>query len=250
MYVDESGDYGTLSPYLVLTGLVVHELRWQTYFDQLRDFRRRMNAQYAFPVREEIHSARMITKPGELSRIPKHERLAIIREYADELASMSDLNVINIVIDKQKPRAANYDVFAMAWRILIQRFENTMSYRNFRGPQNADERGMLLPDHTDDKKLTQLLRKMRVYNPIPNQAQYGIGYKNLALKSMVEDPSFRDSSHSLYVQSADLCAFLLYQHLLPNSYMRQKSGQNYFNRLDPILCKKASTSDPRGIVFL
>ncbi|MGH2600854.1 MAG: DUF3800 domain-containing protein, partial [Dehalococcoidia bacterium] len=38
MYVDESGDSGlTNSPtrYFVLTGLVVHELRWQAYVEQI-----------------------------------------------------------------------------------------------------------------------------------------------------------------------------------------------------------------------
>ncbi len=253
MYVDESGDAGlTGSPsrYFVLTGLVVHELRWQTYLDQLQNFRRRMKTQYGLLIREEIHSAKMITKPGDLARIPKHHRLSIIREYADELANMSDLNIINIVVDKQRPRQAGYDVFGMAWKTLIQRFENTISRRNFPGPQNADERGMLFPDHTDDKKLTQLLRSMRVYNPISHQQQFGQGYRNIKLQSIVEDPNFRDSAHSLYIQSADLAAFLLYQHLAPNSYMRQKSGQNYFERLQPILCTKASSSNPRGIVHL
>jgi hypothetical protein len=168
---------------------------------------------------------------------------------ADELASMTDLNIVNVLVDKQgKP--ADYDVFENAWKALIQRFENTMSGHNFSGPANPDERGMLFPDHTDDKKLTQLLRQMRRYNPIPNQQSYGSGYRNLALTSLVEDPGFRDSEFSYYIQAADVAAYLLYQHVAPNSYMRRKSGQNYFKRLDPILCKVASSRDPDGIVRL
>ncbi len=45
MYVDESGDPGTVnSPtrYFVLSGLVVHELSWLATLDSLIDFRRRM----------------------------------------------------------------------------------------------------------------------------------------------------------------------------------------------------------------
>ncbi len=254
MYVDESGDVGiNKSPtrYFVLTGIVVHELRWQTYFDQIIAFRRRMKQQFGLLLREEIHAAALINRPGELSRIPRHDRLTILREFADELASMDDLNVINILIDKQKPnRPTDYDVFGMAWKPLIQRFTNTLSYRNFKGPQNPDERGMLFPDHTDDKKLTQLLRQMRRYNPIPNQTQFGTGYRNLLVNNMVEDPNFRDSAHSQFIQAADLVAFLLYQQIAPNGYMKKKSGYNYFKRLDGILCKVASSSDPQGIVKL
>ena len=59
--------------------------------------------------------------------------------------------IINIVVDKQgKP--LDYDAFSMAWKVLTQRFENTLSNRNFRGPVNQDERGMVIPDRTDDKK--------------------------------------------------------------------------------------------------
>ena len=252
MYVDESGDSGMVnSPtrYFVLTGLVVHELRWKTYLDQLIDFRQRMSQHFGFRVREELHAAAMLAKPGSLVRMRRNDRLTIIRSFANELAKMNDLNIINVVVDKQgKP--ADYDVFAMAWKVLTQRFENTLSHRNFPGPVNQDERGMIFADHTDDKKLTQLLRQMRRYNPVPNQPTFGLGYRNLILATIIEDPVFRDSDHSYFVQAADLAAFLLYQRLAPSIYVRRKGGRTYFNRLDPVLCKEASSTDPEGIVYL
>lgn len=252
MYVDESGDGGLRnSPtrYFVLTGLILHELRWRQYLDQLIDFRRRMRQQYGLRLREELHASAMINRPGSLVRIKRYDRLAIIRAFADELASMSDLNIINVVVDKQG-KAANYDAFGSAWKALIQRFENTISSRNFTGPANSDDCGMLFPDNTDNKKLTGLLRQMRRYNPVPNQPAYGPGYRNLTIGKLIEDPSFRDSGHSYFIQAADLAAFLLYQHMDPNAYMRSKGGQNYFYRLEPILCKVASARDPYGIVRL
>ena len=252
MYVDESGDSGMVnSPtrYFVLTGLVIHELRWQTNLEQISSFRTRMRDEFGLRLREEIHAAAMINKPGGLGRIKRNDRLTIIRGFANELAKLKDLSVINVVVDKQgKP--ADYDAFAMAWKVLTQRFENTLSHRNFPGPVNPDDRGMVFADHTDDKKLTQLLRQMRRYNPVSNQPSFGLGYRNLVLTNIIEDPNFRDSEHSFFVQAADVAAFLLYQRLAPNSYIRKKSGQNYFKRLDPVLCKVASSSDPDGIVFL
>jgi len=252
IYVDESGDSGLInspSRYFVLTGLVIHELRWQNYLEQLIDFRRRIKSRYGLHLQQEIHAAHFITRPGALITIKRHDRLAILREFADELATMKDINIINIVIDKQG-KAPGYDVFEMAWKVLIQRFENTMSRRNFSGPANPDERGMLFPDRTDDKKLQQLLRRMRRFNPIPNQSSYGSGYRNLLLNNIIEDPNFRESHHSYFVQAADLAAYLLYQSIAPNSYMRKKSGHNYFRRLDSILCKVASRTDPDGVVQL
>lgn len=252
MYVDESGDIGmTNSPtrYFVLSGVVLHELRWRDYLDQLVIFRKRMLKKFGLYLREEIHASRFITHPGAVSRINKNDRLTIIRNFADELATMSDLNIINVVVDKQG-KGADYDVFEMAWKVLIQRFENTLSHNNFQGPRNAEDRELLISDDTDAKKLIRLVRQMRRYNPIPNNSLYGIGYRDLRCRYMIEDPNFRNSKDSFFVQSADLAAFLLYQHISPGSYMKKKSGHNYFLRLDPILCKVASAANPQGIVWL
>jgi len=208
-----------------------------------------MKQRFGLRLREEIHAGHMITKPGDLARIPKHQRLEILRCFADQLAGMSDFSVINVVVDKQG-KASNFDVFVRAWQALIQRFENTLSHHNFPGPRQNDERGMLFPDRTDEKKLRQLMRRMRTYNPVSNQAEFGQGYRNLQLRYVIEDANHRDSDTSYLIQSADLCAYLLYQHLAPSAYMRKKSGQNYFERLNPILCRQASSKDPAGIVRL
>jgi hypothetical protein len=252
MYVDETGDCGIAkSPgrYFVLTGVVIHELRWETYLTQIVGFRRRMREQFGLHLREEIHAGHMLSSPGPLARIPKHDRLTIIRLFADELATMSDMNLINVVVDKLGKRP-DYDVFAVAWQALIQRFENTISRRNFPGPRNQDDRGMIFPDQTDTKKLMQLLRRMRRYNPVPNQSYFGSGYRNLTLNSVMEDPNFRQSDHSYFVQAADTASFLLYQAHSPNAYMKKRAGHGYFHRLDPILCTVAATYDPQGIVRL
>jgi hypothetical protein len=252
MYVDESGDCGLVkSPtrYFILTGIVLHELRWHEYKDRLVDYRRRMRTAFGLKLREEIHASHMINKSGSLLRIRRNDRLMILLSLINELAAMRDLTVINVVVDKTSKQAA-YDVFGMAWKALIQRFENTMSHRNFNGPTNADERGTLFPDHTDDKKLTRLLRQLRVFNPIPNQRNFGAGFRNLGLTRVVEDPNYRDSEHSYFIQACDVVAFMLHQQLAPNSYMRTKNGDHIFRRLDPVLAKVCAPADPQGIVRL
>ena len=252
MYVDESGDVGLdRSPtrYFILTGVVVHESRWRAYLERLIDFRKHLRDTYGLRMREEFHAAHMLRNPGDLMRIPRHDRLAMMREFADQMAAMSDLNLVNIVVDKQL-KLAGYDVFEKAWQALIQRFENTLVSGNFRGSQSSDEQGMIIADHTDQKKLQTLTRRMRRHNPVPYQQAYGTGYRNLRLTRMIEDPVFRDSADSYFIQMADLAAYLLYQREEPNSYMRKKGGKNYFDRLKPILCTVASARDPDGIVRL
>lgn len=249
MYVDESGDCGLVnSPtrYFILTGIVLHETDWNTCFEQILEFRRSIRDRYGLKLREEFHAHAFVKRPGDLRRIPLNSRMMIMRSYADRLASLSEISIINIVVDKQG-KSPSFSVFESSWKYLIQRFHNTIIYGNFPNSAHDNEHGLIFPDRTDDKKLTGLLRKMGRYNPVPSMQGFG-DYRNLKIERIAEDPNFRDSAHSLFIQSADLSAYLLQQHLNPCKTMKRKSGQNYFLRLQPVLCKVASKTDPFGIV--
>lgn len=249
LYVDESGDIGlTGSPtrYFALSGFVVHELKWNEILESIIQFRKHIRVRYGLKLREEIHAAACIHKPGEVKRIAKSLRLRILRETIDFQATLTDVNIINVVVDKSgKP--LDFDVFDTAWSTLIQRFHNTISHRNFPGPQNPQDYGLLVVDQTDEKKLRNLIRKMRRYNPVPHIG--GVGFRSMPITTLVEDVVHRNSLHSYFVQLSDVNAFFLLQKYISCKFVRKKGAQNYFNRLDPVLCKVASTSDSLGIVF-
>ena len=85
LYVDESGDTGLVnSPteYFILSGLVIHETRWDSVLSNIVDFRRQMRESYGLKLREEIHAAHLLQRPGELARIPKSLRLRLLRDVA------------------------------------------------------------------------------------------------------------------------------------------------------------------------
>lgn len=247
MYVDESGDTGLLnSPtdYFVLSALVVHELQWKTLVDTLVNFRKTLKAAYGFPVRAELHASELIKSP--IAGLPRHIRLAILRNTLDELAKFVDVSVTNIIVDKRN-KPAGYDVFNAAWKTLFQRFENTLNYGNFPGAHQRDM-GIIFTDATAGKKLTQMVRKMMVYNPVPNTG--GRDFRHLPLAKIVEDPTERDSANSLLIQMADVCAYFLMQRYKPNGYIKKQGARYYFDRLQAVLNVHASRSSPLGIVEL
>ena len=184
MYVDESGDTGlNQSPtsHFALVGIVVHESEWRSFLDTMVQFRRVMRTAHKLPIRTEIHSAEYIRRPP-VPGISKHERLAILRNLLDELAKLSTISITGVVVNKTT-KQVGYDVFENAWRALFQRFENTLKYGNFPGKHRNDY-GLVLTDATDGQKLQNLVRRMAVYNPVPNtQAVFGTGYRNLPLLS-------------------------------------------------------------------
>ncbi len=246
IYVDESGDVGMVrSPtqYFVLSGLVIHEMKWNTLLESIISFRKYLRVRYGLKLREEIHAADFIRNPSDLKRIGKSIRLRILRDVIDFEASLPDVNIINIVVDKLgKPDT--FDVFETAWQTLIQEFHNTLIYKNFSGNKNTDY-GMLFVDQTDEKRLRDLSRRMIRYNPV----SIGSGYGQLAITTLIEDAVHRNSLHSYFIQLSDVNAYFLSQKLSPCGYVKKKGGNNYFNRLAPILCKFLNSNDPQGIIW-
>ena len=251
LYVDESGDTGaappSLSRYFALSGFVVHELRWHQTLDSIIDFRRDLRARYGLKLRDEIHAQHFIRAPGSAVYVAKSLRLRILREVLEFQARLPDISIVNVLVDKVgKP--AGYDVFDHAWQALIQRFHNTLSHHNFPGPRNPDDRGFIITDRTDQKKLRSLTRRLRRYNPVPSQVN--AGYRQIPIDTLVEDPVHRDSLHSYFLQLSDVNAFFLVQREVPAGYVKKKGGRNYFDKLNPVLCTVASSTDPQGVVRL
>lgn len=250
MYVDESGDTGLVnSPgrYFMLSGLVVHELRWNDFLDSLINFRRHLRNSKNLKLREEIHASKFINKPKGLVRIKRNDRLDILKQCLTFCAGNNYCNNINIVVDKN---GKTTDIFDLAWTALIQRFENTLNNNNFPNPKNPDDKGIIVSDNTDGLKLRKLLRKMRRFNIIPNNRNIYLtgGTRNITINNVVEDPFFKDSSESLIHQMVDVNVYFLKQMYDTSTYIRKKGAKNYFHILDPILCKAATRANPHGIV--
>jgi hypothetical protein len=226
----------------------VHELRWHSTLDQIIQLRRDLRSRYGVKLREELHASDLIHHPGALARVPKSLRLRLLRDVLEFEATLPDVSLVNVVVNKAG-KTPPYDVFEHAWRALLQRIENTISYRNFPGPQNPQDNFVLVVDRTDEKKLRLLSRRLRKYNPIPSKFMGGATQFKPIL-ALVEDASHRDSAHSYFIQLCDINAYFTHQQHAPCKYVRRQGARHYFTRLKPILCLKASSTDPFGVVHL
>ncbi len=246
MYVDGNGDPGLIanspSRYFVLSGLVTHEAYWQEGFRRLVMFRRNLKQNYGLPLGEEIHAGESLRKPGLIKR---NEWIAIFRAFARELATMTELRIINVVVDKQG-KDASYMIFDKAWAALAQRFDQVIAVGGFPISSNGDK-GMIFSDETDWLRVTRLLRYARLHHVLAGPYHPNAVNQRGSLANLIEDPSFRDSVQSYYVQAADVASFLLYQRLVPNKHMRQKGRRYNFYELNPILCRVAAQDDADGI---
>lgn len=234
MYVDESGDPGTAgSPtkYFILSAVVIHEASWKNVLDDFLKLKRHFKERYGLMIKEEIHASEYLQKRVKFKNpISRNLRLDILKKCLDWMNSRNDISVFSVRIDK----AGKVNPFEYAWDILIQRFDNTLAYKNFPGG-TGDDKGMIICDNTDGDKLTTLLRKKRRYNPVWSRMDVDAGSRDIPLRAVIEDPVFRDSKHSFILQLVDVVAYFARQVYEPNKFVRQKGAKTFYGRLHNVI---------------
>lgn len=234
IYIDDSADEKSY----VFSALCVHDSNWKECFDKLRDLRRNFRARYGVLVRKEFHATDFVAGRGDLSttrKVTKFERATMFRENIQLIAELPNLKIINAC----GPKAQRLRLFER----MLNRINILL--------RKSEEKGLLIVDEGSESEYLRLARKMGVYNPIPSKYGKWIGdasrHSNLPINEIVEDPFFKDSRSSFFLQAADFVAFSLLrnENQLPS---RNKYGiQECFPLLEKVLVKEAYGADPRKL---
>jgi hypothetical protein len=236
IYIDDSGDETAA----VYSALCIRDTQWRECFRMLKSHRQDLRRRFGIYVRKELHATELVAGRGQLADrvVTKHQRSVVFQETIHLIANMPGIRILN-ACDGRKTKA-------LLFERLVNRINRTL--------QAWDERGILLVDEGSENEYTRLLRRMAVYNPIPSNqgvwTETGTPSKNIPVEWIVEDPVFKDSRSSFFLQCADMVAFSLLrnEHPLPS---RSKYGlDKCFDVLDSVLVKQAFAKDPRkkGIV--
>ena len=76
----------------------------------------------------------------------------------------------------------------------------------------------------------------------------GSVFKNIPNDRLIEDPIFKSSQQSCFLQSADFIAYaLLKSEVPPTPHIAQYRLNEVYEALEPICVKAASRKDPRGL---
>lgn len=248
VYVDESGDVGTVnspSQNFVLSGMVFHESNWLPFLNDIILFRKALKAKYGLKLKDEIHASEFINgRPVCRAYINRYDRLMILKECLDYLNSKNFISIVTLKYEKTQARV-NSDVFEEAWTWFIQRIENTVLYGNFPGSLKQDN-AILIPDNSDVAKLNGITRKMRRFNPVNNAVTYASGSRMMPLKTVIKDPIFRDSKNSYFHQLVDVVAYFARQNFECNNYIKNRGARRYYElRLTNITNPHISRKRPK-----
>jgi Protein of unknown function (DUF3800) len=229
-YIDDSGDEKTR----VFSVLSIPAQEWNKCFAMIQDFRRTVKEREGIYVKVEFHATEFGAGRGKISNeiIPKGARCRIFRETLDEITKLPGVRLFN--------GAAGRADEARLFERLLNRINRTLL--------EWDSQGLLVSD--EGKDFTDLVRRMRVYNPIPSmygQWREGGSTKNITLDHIVEDLFFRKSSRSYFIQLADFCADALLRSESPLATKNKYGLDKAFDIVGSLCVSECYKGDPRGL---
>lgn len=240
-YLDESGDTGLIgsgsptSAY-VLSALIVNDKDWLATLDQVVSFRRFLKQQFGLRLRDELKASFLIHGTGPFSalRTSERARMNIFRMALKLQAKLETITTWAIVINKKSYEAkfggVPQDIHEVSWRYMIQRIE--------RYTTTSKEPGIAFPDEGHNAAIRKIFRRMRRHSFV--QSHYGQGALSRPAAFLVEDPNFRTSATSYFIQLADLNAYAAYRHIYPEPYF----GKQYWELLGN--CRSKPVNSQRG----
>jgi len=241
-YVDESYD----AEVFVMSALTIPARSWRDSFTVVQDYRKHLKREYGVFTSKELHATTFLAGRGRVgSRIvPKGLRAHIFGEYLRMLTGLSDARIISGAWLRAGESLDR--IHAKAFSRIQERLET----RSRRGGWQT----ITIVDEGRAKELHRIARKSKVWNPVGSAYgawEGGSTYKNIPNEHLIEDPVFKRSDQSYFLQSADFIAYaLLKSEVAPTPRVERYGLDKAYELLEPILAIEASRPDPRrlGIV--
>lgn len=270
-YVDESYD----AQKFCLSAIMLRHDKWRDAFEMVKAHRAKLKQTDGIYVRKEIHAREFIKGRGHVAPdiVTKHRRSQIFQGWLQLAASLPSVAIFNCCLAS----AEHPDPQMVAWDRLVNRICRTMQTfeDDFSGTHlkvieentkcepdalaaigarlRPDCRAMIVADEGHENEITKAVRRMQVFNPIPSKfGSWGsAGYtKNIPAHRLLEDPVFKSSAQSYFLQLVDAVAFALLKREVAATPVVARYGYDkmFDQTIAPVCFRPASKGDPLGIV--
>jgi Protein of unknown function (DUF3800) len=230
-YFDESKEN---NKFFVYSALVVDSTKWNQAFDAVKRFRQDLKAKYGIYTKKELHAWKFAAGKGQISTrvLSKQQRAVIFREVLQFIAGLGGCGIIS---------AVNTNEF-YAFERIMNRINKTA--------ERKKAQVMLLCDEGQEIEFTRRIRRMHVFNPIPSNRQVwtdGKPTKNIPISAFIEDPVFKQSHMSYFIQLTDFIAYALLRMERPIPSRTALGYDQMYPILKPRTTPLTNRADPRGL---
>jgi hypothetical protein len=231
-YFDESKED---NKFFVYSALIVDSAQWNAAFDAVKNMRKTLRDARGVFLRQELHAWKFASGKGRIAarRILKDERADIFARILKFTAQCGFFKIISGV---------NSNEF-YAFDRIINRINRTA--------EANDKQVIFVCDEGQEVQFTRRIRKMRVHNPIPSNRgawdDTGAPTRNITIDRFIEDPFFKNSESSYFIQLVDFCAYALLRMERPIDSRSALGYNEMYKLLEPIVVKACNQNDPRGL---
>lgn len=231
VYLDESGDTSKG----ILTAFAIPVNAWQENFEIIKQYRKALKKTDGIKLHKEFHAWKFVSGRGSLgdSIVTKFRRSTIFKETCLLLTQMSGARLFNAIF------YGGQEEQAFEW--LMNRVQRTM--------QAWDSHCIIVSDEGKEAAYTRIMRRMHVYNPIPSRIHSG-STRNITIQRIIEDPFFKKSERSYFIQLVDFCAYALLRYEMPVPSKTKYGIHLVFPELASVFVKEANPKDAYGIIRL
>lgn len=231
-YIDESKDHGK---FYIYSAVVIDGEKWAIAFERLKKMRLALKDEHGIFMSEELHAWKFAAGKGQIANRPirKPERAEIFRKVLRFIADSKCFVVVSSCNSNEQ----------YAFERLVNRINRTA--------ESKKQNYLLIFDQGAEAEMTKRIRRMRVHNPIPSKfgtwAKTESSFKSIPLSRCIEDPIFKDSKSSYFIQLADFCAYALLRMERPIESRTSLGYHTMYEELRPVSRKITNPSDPRGM---
>lgn len=225
LYVDESYE----RPTTTTAAIAVPAESWRKVFERIKRWRHELKETDGILMRKELHATEFVAGRGNLGprTVGKFRRSQIFYSAFVMMNSMPELRVFS---------TCRNDHPEWAFGRLLTRIHRTMETWN--------SHALLICDVGNEAEYVKQVRKMSVRNVI-NVGPYS---NNVRTTRIIEDPFFKSSDKSYFIQLADFCSYALLRRekRLPS---KDKYGiHRAFDELKDVVVREVAPRDPMGII--
>ncbi len=223
IYIDESYD----KTHYAYSALFINAFQWNDYLNKILEWRKEWYQKYSIPIDFELHATEFTRGGGEYPKNrDKDYRGKLFAEAIMKIEKTNGLKVMNAIANNE-----NKDNYLKLFEYMLTRINTTLKKKN--------ALGILICDEGNENKLTSTVRRMKKENRVPpdyHHRKKGESMRDLPLDFIIEDPLFKSSKASYFIQLADFLAFSLLRNEkpLPKTHPKVK---NAFEQLDKSLLK-------------
>ena len=203
IYIDDSGD----EELCVFSALTIRANKWNACLEEVRKFRHDLQTSDGISIYAEFHAWKFVSGRGKIADrvVTKGRRCQIFKQTLQIVTTLPEARLFNAVF----PTKANVP----AYEALLGSINQSL--------QQQDSYAILICDEGKETIYTQLVRRMQTL-------------KNGVIDRILEDPFFKQSDQSYFIQLSDFCAYALLRQERPIASKTKYGLDQAFNLLKPI----------------